>query len=176
MSARQKQPQLPVYREEFEKHRTPFEAWLVARGAEVLERTNEWEVIRFSTATGIAVVHADKRGAITSWGNGSAEVFKAYRTNAAWRGNPKPKTHAGQWKRDRLEAVLARDGNTCTFCALAMSADDRTLEHFVPLAAGGTNHLSNLLAAHEACNQRAGHLSARQKIELIVTMRTGGTA
>lgn len=176
MSRRQPADLVPRTREEFGKHRAGFTAWLVRCGAEVLEATNEWEVIRFTTNTGIAVVHADKRGTLSSWGNGSKDAFIAFRTSQPWRATARQHSRGGKWKRERLEAVMARDGDTCPFCGHAMPADDMTLEHFVPLATGGSNHLSNLLAAHEDCNKRASHLSVRQKIELIVTMRGGAVA
>lgn len=174
MSARDKDRLIPRTRQEFDAHRERFEAWLVSRGAEVLERTNEWEVARFTTAVGIAVVHADKKGNVTSWGNGSRDAFMAYRTSESWRATKRPTSHGGKWKRERIEAVLKRDGDTCCFCGLPMPDEDMTLEHFVPAATGGSNHTANLMLAHGACNREAARLPARQKIELIIRKRREG--
>ena len=49
--------------------------------------------------------------------------------------------------------VLARDGGICHLCGLA-GAD--SVDHLVARTHGGTNHLTNLAAAHLACNQRRG--------------------
>jgi len=46
-----------------------------------------------------------------------------------------------------------------------------TIEHFVPITAGGTSHLANLSLAHKECNAGASHLSVRQKVEMAVRNR-----
>lgn len=50
-------------------------------------------------------------------------------------------------------AVLRRDGNTCHVCTGEFTETrPATLDHMLELAAGGSNHISNLTLAHRACN------------------------
>lgn len=49
--------------------------------------------------------------------------------------------------------VIARDKGICHICGLP-GAD--TADHLIPRSKGGTNHPSNLAAAHRACNSRKG--------------------
>lgn len=49
--------------------------------------------------------------------------------------------------------IISRDNGICHICGLP-GAD--TADHLVPRAKGGTNHPSNLAAAHRACNSRKG--------------------
>jgi 5-methylcytosine-specific restriction endonuclease McrA len=46
-----------------------------------------------------------------------------------------------------------------------------TIEHLVPVAHGGPNHLSNCFLAHKRCNAAAGTLSAAEKVRLRDAMR-----
>lgn len=41
----------------------------------------------------------------------------------------------------------------------------------VPIAHGGPDHISNMVLAHRKCNEEAGHLSGREKIEIHVQAR-----
>lgn len=41
-------------------------------------------------------------------------------------------------------------------CHLCGEPDADTLDHVIPLIAGGTNHYSNLRPAHRACNSSKG--------------------
>ena len=68
--------------------------------------------------------------------------------------------------RNRLRHIIRRDGNNCWLCGEPMlpisdecfrpggSIPDRapTVDHVVERRNGGTSHLSNLRAAHRACN------------------------
>lgn len=55
--------------------------------------------------------------------------------------------------------VLARDGYTCGICKLSIRRDvdvlhplALTLDHIIPIAAGGSDRLDNLQPAHRQCN------------------------
>lgn len=61
----------------FEKARKPFEAWLVERGSAIMGTTNPYEVMRFLSDSGIAVVYKDGNGRITSCINGADRAFAA---------------------------------------------------------------------------------------------------
>lgn len=58
-------------------------------------------------------------------------------------------------------AILARDGWTCYLCATPIAPALRfphplslTIDHVIPLSAGGTNEIENLRPAHLSCNVR----------------------
>lgn len=72
-------------------------------------------------------------------------------------------------KRERFEAVRARDGDNCWRCGHPMVFGDSghkkaaTLEHVHPLSKGGTSRLDNLRLCHVGCNRHLGANSAEQK-------------
>lgn len=53
-----------------------------------------------------------------------------------------------------VEHIALRDGFNCYLCPRPFTAEDRpTIDHYFPLAKGGTWELSNLKLAHRRCNQ-----------------------
>ncbi|WP_327413223.1 HNH endonuclease [Streptomyces sp. NBC_01233] len=65
--------------------------------------------------------------------------------------------------RPLLEDVARRDGWRCHLCARLVDPtlyfqhrDAATLDHLVPVSAGGTDEASNLALAHRGCNSRRG--------------------
>lgn len=142
-----------------------FKNWLLDKGCEILPPTNDFEAIRFKgSQTGVLytsgrVSNPYTRGAI-----------EAYQTRSKWDGGPiKVGRHAGYSKQKK--ALLKRDGDKCFFCGLPMD-DDITVEHLISLANGGLNTLSNMVLAHEKCNQDAGTLPIYQKVQLAIKNRT----
>jgi hypothetical protein len=150
---------------QFTSRRAKFEAFLTERGAQVLQPTNEWELLRFKTSRGTSVVYCNSKGGITPTGE-SITAWTAFEKSASWRGSPAPKKRpTGREKTAPMfNALINRDGPSCFYCGEDTSEDDRSLEHLVPIAHGGPNHLSNLVLAHRKCNSKAGHMSAMEKI------------
>lgn len=70
--------------------------------------------------------------------------------------------HGKRWK--VVRALARRDGNLCSICCYPMKLranpdkdhDAATVDHRVPRARGGTDHISNLQLAHRRCNQERG--------------------
>lgn len=59
--------------------------------------------------------------------------------------------------RAHLLRIAARDRWTCHVCGLGFIARDPwELDHDIPLAKGGTNHVKNLRLAHRSCNRDKG--------------------
>lgn len=138
-----------------------FREWLRERGAEVLEPTNDFEVVRFRTVRGVSVIYRNKRNEITAKTGDAADASSAFRLNKSW--------HAGnRVSRKRvtpvMRAVVARDGPECFFCGQVPEVP--TMEHLVPLTSGGPNHISNFAIACEGCNVEAGNLSVVEKVRL----------
>jgi len=61
-------------------------------------------------------------------------------------------------RRDRLDAILERDGPTCTWCGRRFEGLlAPTTEHLVPRVKGGPSWLENEVAACRRCNRERGH-------------------
>lgn len=160
---------IPDNQTKFRKEWPKFEAWLVSRGSEIRPPSNRYEVARFTTPEGVGVIYQNGKGIITSAIGGAEEAWGAWKKNAEWRAVECVSRQSRQ-RRNRIAALVERDGDACFFCGQPLG-DDITIEHLVPIAHGGTNHQSNLALAHEACNQRADHLSVAGKVRLRDEMR-----
>jgi len=169
MSAKERQVPLPGSVQAFDKRRAAFEAWLLERGSVVKQVTNPYEVIRFMGAGTECIVYRKASNAITHWSGGAAEAYRAFLDGTPWRASARGKRDP---KRANLVLSLARrDGWACVFCGKATEIETVTVEHFVPITAGGTSHLANLSLAHKECNAGASHLSVREKVEMAVRNR-----
>lgn len=70
----------------------------------------------------------------------------------AWK--PREKRVRPSKKRDRLHEEF---GNACIYCLVSFEnllPRDRTVDHIVPRADGGTNDFTNLVSACRSCNSR----------------------
>ena len=52
--------------------------------------------------------------------------------------------------------VRERDGGLCGICGLPVERSEESLDHVLPLAAGGTHESANVQLAHLLCNLRKG--------------------
>ena len=139
-----------------------FVAALTAAGGEMLAPTNPYEVMRFRTSQGVGVVYTNAKGQRT-W---NAQALAAKNHLDQNKGSLAPvRVHDRRKRAATYNALLIRDGGDCFFCRRELG-EDMTVEHLVAVAHGGPNHISNLFLAHEACNRRAGHMSAPEKIAM----------
>lgn len=167
---------LPGCVQSFDKTRTAFEAWLLERGSAIKQPTNPYEVCRFTGAGTECIIYrkANDMIAPSNWCNGAAEAYRAFLDGSPWRATAKGRRDP---KRSNLVLSLAkRDGWACVFCGRATEMETVTIEHFVPVTAGGTSHMANLSLAHKECNAEASHLSVREKIEMVVRQRCAPAA
>lgn len=151
-----------------EKRLPALRAWLVERGASLIDTTNEWEVIRFKTSKATAVIYRKATGALTYTG-GAAAAVDAFMRNGEWRAGPATKRVKSKAGRNPVFATLRRrDGDLCFFCRGHVEQDGESIEHLVAITHQGPNHISNFVLAHRRCNADAGHLSAMEKIAIHV--------
>jgi hypothetical protein len=70
-------------------------------------------------------------------------------------------------RRERLQAVIARDGARCVWCRRAFDAElvRPTVEHVVPRLKGGPAWIENELAACSRCNRLRGHTGPLEWLE-----------
>lgn len=70
------------------------------------------------------------------------------------------------WKKRARRQIQVRDGNICFFCNYPFNDEfPPTLEHLLPVAAGGSDHISNLVLACEPCNKTVGDWPLVRKIK-----------
>jgi hypothetical protein len=162
-------PELPPSVNAFNRQRKAFEAWLIERGSAVKAITNPYEVSRFAGPGGECIVYSKANGTISNWANGADKAFRAFLDQTEWRAVEKV---ARNRKTAGLILSLAeRDGWRCCYCPAVLDVCTATIEHFVPITSGGTNHLANLSLACRGCNDAAGHMPVRQKLEMAITRR-----
>jgi len=150
---------------QIEKQLEQFRNWLSANGAQVMEPTNEWEIVRFRAGDETGIIYSNAKGDATMTGPAGA-AWKAFKGAHAWRAAPATRRKAKSPA--RIQAIRQRDGGHCFFCLLPVSVEDESEEHLVPITHQGPNHISNIVLAHRVCNAKAGHLSAPEKIRMHV--------
>lgn len=153
-------------RSEFVKQWPMFSAWLVARGASMLMRTNGWELARWTGDGQTSVVYFNARHNITFTGAAEA-AWIAFRGGKPFRVAPAAK-RAGGKASPRIKALYARDGDRCFYCNTPVVMEDASVEHLVSVTHGGPSHMSNFVLAHQQCNAGAGHISAMEKIAIHI--------
>ena len=169
MPAQKRQAPLPGSVQDFDKRRAVFEAWLLERGSAIKQVTNPYEVIRFMGVDAECIVYRKANHAISHWANGAAEAYRAFLDGTPWRATARGKRDP---KRTNLVlSLVRRHGWACVFCGKPTEIETVTVEHFVPVTAGGNSHMANLSLAHKECNAAASHLSVREKVELAVRNR-----
>lgn len=154
---------------------TAFKNFLNQSGAEIFSSPNAYEVVRFRTGQGMAVIYRNGAGKLKFVGPIS-EPWRAFVSNLPWRPRPRAGQLSGDVRAETVAVLIERDGRECFYCPLPIAPGLETIEHLVPATAGGPDHLANLALAHRRCNERAGVLSLFEKIRLRERLRTEGPA
>ena len=83
------------------------------------------------------------------------------------RGRKVPGSYGRQYRSNRAVLMAkwnAEPGTRCAECfGLRRVSDPWEPDHIVPVAQGGTDHLSNLRPLHRSCNRKAGAELATQR-------------
>lgn len=141
-----------------------FEKWITDRGAEILPCTNEYELLRFK-ARETGVIY--KSGKVNS--RYTTHTIECFKKNKSWWGKP---INVGRYPsyRKEKEQIIIRDGTLCFYCDEEMH-DDISLEHLIPLSAGGKNTLGNMVLCHKDCNQNVGNITVVEKVKFAIENR-----
>ncbi|MDL2315462.1 HNH endonuclease [Desulfovibrio sp. OttesenSCG-928-A18] len=152
-----------------------FRAWLQENGCQILEPTNPYEVVRFTTPDGIGIVYRKEGGRISKMTGCSQSLFWAWKEGRKFEFAMRtPREKRRDKKRDQLiQKIAKRDGWSCMFCGNTLDRETATIEHIVALASRGMEHIANMTLACEDCNKQVGHMSARQKFEHALKRRRG---
>jgi predicted DNA-binding protein (MmcQ/YjbR family) len=141
-----------------------FKIWLEQNGAEILPCTNEHELIRFK---GSEVGVKYKSG---KYSNKYAEnAFLCYKNNKKWDGRPVSVGRQKNYIKEK-KVLLNRDGSDCFYCGKPLLFDI-TLEHLISLVSGGPNTLSNMVLAHEKCNNQMQNKGVAEKVSFALFSR-----
>ena len=141
-----------------------FENWIIQQGGEILPCTNDYELIRFKgKQTGI-IYKSNKVGNIYT-----ARTLGNFLKGEKWGGQPISTGRENSYRKYKLR-LIERDGRACFYCGKLMNTDI-SLEHLIPLTAGGQNNLANMVLAHEKCNQKYGALPISKKVSCAIKYR-----
>jgi hypothetical protein len=149
-----------MYATQIAKKAKAFCAWLTGAGAEVLEPTSEWELVRFKSGGETSIIYRNAAGGVKYTGAAGA-AYKAFTENKTWRALPATRRKKSS---PIIRVIRKRDGDLCFFCQDPVSEEVESAEHLVSVTHGGPNHISNMFLSHRVCNAIAGHLSAPEKI------------
>ena len=141
-----------------------FLDWLSANGAQILKKTNPYEIVRFKAGGLTSIIYKNESGKRITFVGQAEEAYESFTSAESWRAQPLLK---GKRPSVAMQTVRTRDGDLCFFCQKEV-ADDGSLEHLVAVTHNGPEHISNMFLAHKLCNQKAGHLSAPEKIKIHV--------
>jgi 5-methylcytosine-specific restriction endonuclease McrA len=142
-----------------------FKTFLKSSGAEILEPTNPYEVVRFKTANGVSVVYKGKRG--YSFTGDAQDAWDAMQKKNIWTVEPR----GIKEKRKTLTALIDRDGHDCFYCGKETDDTNRTIEHLLAVAHGGNNNMNNLALACQDCNVAVGDMSILEKMHYREALR-----
>jgi len=148
----------------FKKKLPKFSDWLLKAGAEILATTNEFEILRFRHGDKTSVIYTNAKG-VFNFAACDKDPLNCFLEGRAWSAGCKTKRTASGYRTRDVRALLVRDGPNCFLCGFPLESD-ATIEHLVPLSAGGPNHLANYALAHSRCNGLMGSKSLMEKIRL----------
>ena len=143
-----------------------FKTFLKKSGAEILEPTNPYEVVRFKTKNGVSVVYKGKRG--YSYTGEASEALEAMSKKSIWAILPRGMKE----KREKLRLLIERDGHECFFCGKETTDETRTIEHLLAITHGGNNSLANLVISCQHCNVAVGEMPIIDKIRYRDTVNS----
>ena len=153
-----------------------FKEWLVARGAEMLVPTSEWEIVRYRGGGTTSIIYTNKGGnrKYTGLAQSAWDAFKArsdtYRADLRIAGQTKTAYRTSII----IRTLIERDGDFCFYCGAPFSEElRRTKEHLIPRTHNGPDHISNMFLSCEPCNLEAGHMSVAEKIRMRDRKRRG---
>lgn len=120
--------------------------------------------------------------AVKKWRNANRKTWNAYQVRLA---AANPARYRGYFAKSRTKRKGAPGSHTftewlrvleaqkfrCLYCECALTAKTASPDHATPLSRGGTNDISNIVAACLSCNHRK-HAKTREEFAKIARGRT----
>lgn len=101
----------------------------------------------------MATSHSGQKGITVTT---TEEDLKSIKTEGEFREFLR-KSDLGMVRREVIDTLSRRDGYFCFLCKKPFDDEDEvTIDHWIPLAKGGTWALDNLRLAHKPCNAKKG--------------------
>ncbi|MBY3073419.1 HNH endonuclease [Rhizobium laguerreae] len=123
---------------------------LKARKAEYYARTSD---AAKSRARKWSESNPEKRVAIrASWVDRNPDLAKFSKKLSGGRRRKKIKENGVNITHEQLDAIMSLFGDTCAYCWKLV--DEMTIDHFVPVAAGGKTEPGNLVPCCRSCNSK----------------------
>lgn len=72
-----------------------------------------------------------------------------------------------------ITRLLFAQGNLCFFCKSPLPKEEASVEHLVAAANGGSNNDANCVACCKSINFLFGHISLKEKIQIILNQKGG---
>lgn len=69
--------------------------------------------------------------------------------------------------------IMRRDRYACAYCGIEGRDAELQIDHIIPVAKGGSHHISNLITSCRTCNQSKG-VSDKPKINRVTAMEKSG--
>lgn len=142
-----------------------FKAWLHEQGAEVLDPTNPYELVRFRNTNGVGIVYTGKKG-ITFHGE-AAIGYSKFKKGERWKLVIRKRQILHDHKRD----LANRDGERCFAHGNPMDLRALTIEHLLSFMHGGPDNNNNLVLVCREANLLLANKPLATKIEMIIAMR-----
>lgn len=67
-----------------------------------------------------------------------------------------------------LDRLLFQQGQRCFFCNRTIPKNEASVDHLVPVSAGGTDRRDNLVACCKALNQMFGDMTVKEKLRVVL--------
>ncbi len=147
--------------------------YLEKAGATILETTNEWEVVRFTTVRGTHVIYRNSKGKFSYSDPIAGNAHDMFKKGRPWSAVPRQKRKRQGYLQ---HAIRKRAGDGCFYCPHPFTEQrPATIEHILALSMGGSNNIANLALAHAECNLMAGNMPVMEKIRLREWNRAGAS-
>lgn len=101
---------------------------------------------------------ARSKAMIKVWVNANkdTERFKLNHIAKSAKRRARVRSGGGELSAAALASIIERDCGRCYLCGEVVSRSDRSFDHVIPLAKGGSNDPANVALTHRRCNSRKG--------------------
>jgi len=147
-----------------------FSKFIGARGGYLLPPENEHELLKAVVNDYVSILHRRKNGRLT-WSEELSTAYESWKTGGStgWSGFIN-RVNRRVTKKEIMYGLIARDGKNCCYCDNPLDMEKATIEHFLDIAKGGSNHINNLALCCKKCNGRVLAMPVLGKMKLRMSL------